>query len=72
MPDLPTITVTAEQASRMLAAYGDTATYRTWLRRQVVEYVVAAEQNRMQGESLEAQRAATAATRAQLDPPPTA
>jgi hypothetical protein len=39
MPDLPTITVTAAQATRMLAAFGSVANYKEWLRGRVVEEV---------------------------------
>lgn len=45
MPDLPTLTVTQEQADRMLAAFGTVANYRTWLRNNIVSYVQAKELN---------------------------
>jgi len=39
MPTLPTIDVTAEQATRILATYGTAARYRNWLRRSIVSEV---------------------------------
>jgi hypothetical protein len=51
MPDLPTLTVTANQATRLLAAFGDTAGYKRWLRRSLV----------MEVERREVQAARTAA-----------
>lgn len=35
MPDLPTITVTTAQATKALAAFGDVAGYKAWLRQAV-------------------------------------
>ncbi|WP_426243673.1 hypothetical protein [Nocardioides sp. LHG3406-4] len=55
MPDLPTITVTPDQATRLLAAFADTTdpvtgepltpaqAYKLWLRDQLVRYVLAQE-----------------------------
>jgi hypothetical protein len=47
MPDLPTLTVTTEQANRMIAAYAPrdpTKTaqqnYRDWLKERIIEYVI--------------------------------
>ncbi len=39
MPDLPTLTVTAAQAQRCLAAWGSIAAYKTWLAASVRDYV---------------------------------
>ena len=43
MPDLPTITVTDEQSTRCIAAWGSVSAYREWLRAQVIAYVRATE-----------------------------
>lgn len=40
MPDLPTLTVTQEQADRMIAAYGSVANYRAWLKQKIVAFVL--------------------------------
>ena len=41
MPDLPTITVTQEQAQRLLAVFpGGAAEYRTWLKATLVAHVI--------------------------------
>lgn len=67
MPDLPTLTVTDAQAVRMLAVFGDVATYKAWLRSRIVAYVLEQEQRRMAVEALEAQRAALGALRVELE-----
>ena len=59
MPDLPTFTVTAAQATRLLAVFGSAAKYKAWLREQIKREVVA-------HESRAANDAATAAVR-QID-----
>lgn len=43
MPELPTITVTDEQATRMLAAFGSAEAYREWLVEGIKDYVVTQE-----------------------------
>lgn len=43
MPTLPTLTVTDAQATRMIAAFGSAEAYRTWLKEQIIDYVVAKE-----------------------------
>ena len=40
MPTLPTLTVTQAQADRMLAAWGDTESYKVWLKEQIIKYVI--------------------------------
>lgn len=35
MPDLPTITVTASQATKLLELFGDVAEYKKWLKEAV-------------------------------------
>lgn len=63
---LPTLDLTEPQAARVLAVFGDAATYRAWLRERVVAHVLEHEQRRMQAEALEDQRTALAALRAEL------
>lgn len=55
MPTLPTLTITAAQAERCLAAWGSVAAYKAWLRDMVATHVLATER-----------QAATAGLRAQL------
>lgn len=43
MPQLPTLTVTDAQATRLLAAFGTSAAYKEWLKNRLIEYVVEAE-----------------------------
>jgi hypothetical protein len=43
MPDLPTLTVTATQAQRILATFGSSLEYRKWLRQSIVNHVTARE-----------------------------
>jgi hypothetical protein len=43
VPALPTLTITAEQAERCIAAYGSVAAYKQWLREQVAGHVLAVE-----------------------------
>lgn len=45
MPDLPTLTVTAEQEQRILAAFGTADAYRDWLRAQITTAVTRIEVN---------------------------
>ena len=44
---LPTITVTDDQAARMLAAYGTVANYQTWLADSIIDFVLAAEMKKI-------------------------
>lgn len=46
MPDLPTLTVTAQQAQRCLDAWGSVAAYKSWLAASVRDYVRAEETRR--------------------------
>lgn len=43
MPNLPTVSVTQEQADRILAAFGSVASYTDWLKRQVRDAVLTIE-----------------------------
>ncbi len=47
MPNLPTLTVTAEQADRLLAIFGDAEAYRAWLKDAIKTYVIAQERHRV-------------------------
>lgn len=40
MATLPTITVTDAQAARLIAVFGDAATYQAWLKETLVTYVL--------------------------------
>ena len=40
MPELPTFTVTAAQAQRLLAVFGSAAEYKAWLRQQIKAKVI--------------------------------
>ncbi len=63
MPDLPTLTVTAPQATRLLQSFGDAAGYKKWLKAAVRDEVM-----RRSARSLdEAHNAAKAAALADLD-----
>lgn len=43
MPDLPTITVTAAQATRIQNTIGDATAYRKWLKEKIIQEVLHAE-----------------------------
>lgn len=43
MPNLPTLTVTDAQATRLLAAWGSVAAYKEWLRQNIISYVLTVE-----------------------------
>lgn len=47
MPTLPTLTVTDEQANRMLAAYGSVDEYTKWLKNSIIDYVISYEAKAM-------------------------
>lgn len=44
MPQLPTLTVTDAQATRLIAVFGDVAGYKAWLLRTLKAAVMAAEE----------------------------
>lgn len=66
MPDLPTITVTDAQATRILNAFGDAATYRAWLRQSVRDYVLSKEATAIRAEQQAKMDAAVAAINTEL------
>jgi hypothetical protein len=43
MPNLPTLTVTEEQADRLLAVFGSVDAYKEWLKTTLINYVVSQE-----------------------------
>ena len=63
MPELPTLTVTQEQADRAVAAWGGAVSYKQWLRAQVAAYVKASERAAV----LDPIRARMAAAEAAID-----
>lgn len=67
MPDLPTITVTSAQATRITTAFGDVATYRAWLREQIKDYVVTKEAEAIYEQATAQMEASAAQVRADLD-----
>lgn len=68
MPDLPTLTVTAPQATRLLAAFGTTAAYRAWLKTALLDEVQRREVRRLDEDANTAKRAALATLDAELPP----
>lgn len=66
MPDLPTLTVTAPQATRLLAAFGDAAEYKVWLRQTLVDEVQRREAARLHEQANASIRAALAALEQEL------
>lgn len=43
MATLPTLTVTTEQADRLLAVFGSPDRYKEWLKQTVIAYVISQE-----------------------------
>ena len=72
MPTLPTVTVTAAQATRMLAVFGDVAGYKKWLVSTLREYVIAVETRALDETANATKRAAIESARAALPDPDTA
>lgn len=66
--DLPTITVTAPQATRLLAVFGDATGYRRWLKEALLDEVERREAHALD-EAYTAKAAALAALRAALPEP---
>ena len=61
MPELPTLTVTQEQADRAVAAWGSVAAYKAWLAASVRAYVLASESAAILGPLRDQMAAAQAA-----------
>lgn len=51
MPTLPTLEVTQPQADRLLAVFGDVATYKAWLIRQLKAKVMEAEMTKARADA---------------------
>lgn len=66
MPDLPTITVTAAQASRVNAVFGSADAYRQWLRGSLRAHVLAVESSRLDAQHETEKRAALDTLNAEL------
>lgn len=43
MPQLPTLTITTEQADRCIAAWGSVTAYKQWLAEEVKDFVLTKE-----------------------------
>ncbi len=69
MPNLPTITVTDTQLAKCVAAFGDAAGYRTWLKAAVRDEVLRREARRLDEEANTAKRDALAAMESELPAP---
>jgi hypothetical protein len=74
MPDLPTLTVTQEQANRMIAAFGPPggtteqaiANYKEWLKEAIIEYVIEKESGNRARDFYEQDQETRRSTRTQL------
>lgn len=66
MPDLPTLTVTGPQATRLLQSFGDAAGYKTWLKQALLDEVQRREARALDEAHNEAKRDALAALEAAL------
>lgn len=66
MPDLPTLTVTGPQATRLLAAFGTAAGYRSWLKQALLDEVQRREARALDEAHNEAKRVALAQLESEL------
>ena len=66
MPDLPTLTVTGPQATRLLQSFGDAAGYKKWLKQALLDEVQRREARALDEAHNEAKRDALAALEAAL------
>lgn len=66
MPDLPTLTVTGPQATRLLQAFGTTGDYKAWLKSALLDEVHRREARRLDEEANVAKREALATLEAAL------
>jgi len=66
MPDLPTLTVTGPQATRLLQSFGDAAGYKKWLKQALLDEVQRREARTLDEAHNEAKRDALAALEAAL------
>lgn len=68
MPTLPSLTVTDTQLAKCVAAFGDAAGYKAWLKQAVRDEVMRRESRRLDEEANTTKRAALAAVEASLPP----
>jgi hypothetical protein len=68
MPALPTITVTDDQAARLLAAFGSVPNYLTWLTDSLIDKVMQNEANIIEQETNVLRQQRLEALRASLPP----
>lgn len=68
MPNLPTLTVTDTQLAKCVAAFGDAAGYRAWLKTALRDEVLRREARRLDEEANTAKRDALAAYETDLPP----
>jgi uncharacterized membrane protein YheB (UPF0754 family) len=66
MPDLPSLTVTGPQATRLLQSFGDAAGYKKWLKQALLDEVQRREARDLDEAHNEAKRAALLALRDEL------
>ena len=66
MPDLPTLTVTGAQATRLLESFGNAAGYKKWLKQALLDEVQRREARALDEAHNEAKRDALAALEAAL------
>lgn len=67
MATLPTITVTDTQVQRLLNAYGSATAYKSWLREQIIAYVLATEASKRYADFAAADAATSNADRTNLE-----
>lgn len=68
MPNLPTLTVTDTQLAKCVAAFGDAAGYKTWLKQAVRDEVLRREARALDEAHYQSKRDALAAVEASLPP----
>lgn len=69
MPTLPSLTVTDTQLAKCVAAFGDAAGYKTWLKAAVRDEVLRREARRLDEQANTAKAAALAVFEAELPTP---
>ena len=69
MPNLPSINVTDTQLAKCVAAFGDAAGYKAWLKQAVRDEVMRRESRRLDEEANTTKRDALAAMESELPAP---
>lgn len=69
MPTLPSLTVTDTQLAKCVAAFGDAAGYKAWLKTALRDEVLRRESRRLDEAANTAKRDALAAMESELPPP---